>query len=238
MAYLLAGAAVVIFVLWLAGSYVRANPAQLAPLVRKTIGGACILLSGFLTLRGALPVAVPVFFIGFMLLGLGNPLAGLGFPGSRTPGQTSSVRTSVLAMELDHDTGDMDGEVLSGPYEGRRLSQLNLEDLIDLLDLCRSANDRSEALLEAYLDKAHSGWRERHEREAGAEAGPPPSSGPMTVEEALAILGVTPEASAEEIRAAHRRLMKQYHPDSGGSDYLAAKVNQAKDLLLKRSGKA
>lgn len=235
MIYLLIGAVIVIAILWLAGNFVRANPAQLAPLLRRTIGGGCILLAGFLTIRGALPVAVPLFLMGLALLGVSNPLSGLGFPGSRSPGQKSSVRTRVLAMELDHDSGDMDGEVLSGPDAGRRLSELDLKSLMSLLDLCRNANDRSEALLEAYLDRAHPRWRDVEAEEEKQQREGTSPGGSMSLEEAQAILGVGPDATAEDIRAAHRRLMKQYHPDSGGSDYLAAKVNQAKDLLLKQA---
>jgi curved DNA-binding protein CbpA len=54
----------------------------------------------------------------------------------------------------------------------------------------------------------------------------------MNRDEALAVLGLKNGATADTIRAAHRRLMKELHPDRGGSDYLAAKVNQAKDVLL------
>ena len=59
-----------------------------------------------------------------------------------------------------------------------------------------------------------------------------PRSGKMTVEEAREVLGVKPSASREEIIQAHKRMMQKVHPDRGGSDYLAAQINQAKDTLL------
>lgn len=54
----------------------------------------------------------------------------------------------------------------------------------------------------------------------------------MSREEAYAVLGLAPGASATDIRAAHRRLMRAAHPDAGGSDWLAARINQARDVLL------
>ena len=142
-----------------------------------------------------------------------------------TPGRTSEVETAFLHMRLDHDTGEMDGAVLRGRYEGCALRELGLEDLLALLDECRT-DRQSVAVLEAYLDRIHEDWRESR--------GPPPgaSSGEMSESEARAVLGLGPEATREEIVEAHRRLIQRLHPDRGGSDYLAAKLNAAKDLLL------
>ena len=144
-----------------------------------------------------------------------------------TPGQTSEVETEFLRMRLDHDTGEMDGTVLQGRYEGRALRGLGLPELLELLDECR-ADRQSMAVLEAYLDRVHEDWR-GHRR-------PPPGQSPdgMNEDEARAVLGVGPDATREEIVQAHRRLMQRLHPDRGGSDYLAAKLNAAKDLLLER----
>ena len=65
---------------------------------------------------------------------------------------------------------------------------------------------------------------------------PPRRGGNMTPEEALEVLGLRPGASEAEIRAAHHRLMRTAHPDSGGSDWLATRVNLARDVLLGRAG--
>ena len=142
-----------------------------------------------------------------------------------TPGQTSEVETAFLRMRLDHDTGEMNGTVLRGRYEGCELRGLGLRELVELLNECRS-DRQSAAVLQAYLDRIHEDWREH--------CGPPPgpSSDGMNEDEARAVLGVGPEATREEVVQAHRRLMQRLHPDRGGSDYLAAKLNAAKDLLL------
>lgn len=145
-------------------------------------------------------------------------------------GQTSAVDSAFLRMSLDLASGDMDGEVKQGTYRGRRLKGMDKAALLSLLQEVQSDPD-SVGLLEAYLDRAHPDWRDG---EASSGTAPPPQQSAMTVEEAHRILGVKEGASEADIKAAYRRLMAQLHPDKGGSDYLAAKVNQAKDLLLKK----
>jgi hypothetical protein len=69
---------------------------------------------------------------------------------------------------------------------------------------------------------------------AGSPGGTPPPrrSSTMTRSEAFEVLGLKPGASDDEIHAAHRRLMRMAHPDTGGSDWLASRINQARDVLL------
>jgi hypothetical protein len=227
---LVALAAIVLIMRGLAG----ANPATVALVFKRTVGAIVVAISAFLALRGLLPIAAPLFLVGLGMLGVGGLLAGLGFPTSTpTPGNRSQVRTRMLAVELDHDTGDMDGEILAGRFAGGRLSGLAPADLVALREECATAGDQSLELIEAYLDRHHAGWRDAEgHRDHGAGAGGGQGSGAMDVAEARAILGVGPGASDSEIRAAHKKLMKLYHPDHGGSSYLAAKVNRAKDVLL------
>ncbi len=153
-------------------------------------------------------------------------------------GQSSTVNTRFVQMSLDHDTGAMDGMVNEGPYAGRQLSSMSLEELIELLRQAVAEDEHSAQVLQAYLDRTHGpDWQEAAGVGAGGAggSGSASSTGAMSAEEAYEILGLEPGASAQEIKAAHRRLMKQMHPDHGGSDYLATKINQAKDTLLSQS---
>ena len=135
-------------------------------------------------------------------------------------------------MTLDHDTGRMNGEVLAGTFRGRQLNGLTLAELLALLEFCRSEDRESAILLESYLDKMHGdAWHNGNgtEREATDRTS---STAAMDYREALEILGLSPDAKQQEIIQAHRRLMQKLHPDRGGSNYLASKINQAKDVLL------
>lgn len=154
--------------------------------------------------------------------------AGLGSNPGGGP-DTSHVRSKFLHMTLDHDSGEMDGEILQGDFQGHRLSQLPLGELLTLLHQYQAQDNDSAALLQAFLDRYHGGWEQQGEQ---GRQDADPGGGSMSREEAGQILGITPDASREEVIAAHRRLMQKLHPDRGGSDYLAAKINQAKDLLV------
>jgi hypothetical protein len=193
-------------------------------------------------------VAVPagLIVIGIMLTlvgraGIGISLVGLGAGwmlknrsagrfGERG-GRRSTVRSAMFEMELDHDTGEMDGQVLTGPGEGRWLSSLSDEELITL-HAATAQDGESAALLEAYLDRRMPRWREHAQADHDPGHGRPSGSGPMTKQEAYQILGLEPGAAPQQVREAHRRLMKRVHPDSGGSTFLASKINEAKDVLL------
>ncbi|MFV8818186.1 DnaJ domain-containing protein [Haliea sp. E17] len=150
----------------------------------------------------------------------------LGQSGPR-PGQTSTVATELLRMQLDHDSGALSGEVLQGHFQGWRLQDMNREQLDELLDWCRGQDEDSENLLLSYLEQRFPGAGT-----GGNRSNTDPSSGDMSRDEALAILGLGKDASDEDIVSAHRKLMQKLHPDRGGNDYLAAKINQAKDFLL------
>jgi hypothetical protein len=186
---------------------------------------------------------MPVFiaFAAFLLLAFGHRfglpirswvVTGAPFGGKRkSPGQKSGVRTATLEMVLDHDSGRMDGRCLEGRFAGRKLSSLFESDLLQLLDELRSTDAQGAVLTEAYLDQRCGGWRDR-KSESREKAKPGRRGGTMTANEAYDVLGLKPGAKAEHIRAAHRRLMMKFHPDQGGSTYLAARINEAKEVLL------
>ena len=200
------------------------------------IGGGIILFLALITgklhpLFAALAALVPLAYRAIGLFQTFNTIRAFtsrmkaGASPGPTPGQTSEVETAFLRMRLDHDTGEMDGTVLRGRYEGCTLRGLGLEELLELLDECH-ADRQSMAVLQAYLDRVHEDWRDHRRPPRGG------SADGMNEDEARAVLGVGPDATREEIVQAHRRLMQRLHPDRGGSDYLAAKLNAAKDLLL------
>jgi len=181
-------------------------------------------------LTGIVAAALPLFLRWRALARMAK-----GFRGP-SPGQTSDIETPYLRMSLDHDTGVLRGTILNGRFRGRLLEELTREELLQLLRELRVEDEQSASILETYIERIHGAdWRAG---DAGAEAGagtrwggrPPP--GGMTAEEALEILGLDAGATRDDIKDAHRRLMMKNHPDQGGSTYLAAKINQAKDLLL------
>ena len=146
-------------------------------------------------------------------------------------GQKSTVRSANLEMELDHDTGEMDGTILTGRLKGVRLSSLSGDEILSLYFDFRSDTD-SISLLESFLDRYYPDWRDRVDSDAFRNQNDTSGFDNMTRQEAYQILSLEPNASQEEIHQAWRRLIKGVHPDSGGSVFLAAKINTAKDILL------
>jgi hypothetical protein len=177
------------------------------------------------------------FDMAFLLGGIAAWLFGWSSFGSgpaKSPGAVSRVRSAMIEMELDHDTGDMNGTVLAGESAGRRLNDLGEEALRRVYAECARSDFDGVRLLEAYFDRRFPRWREDADHHADARAGAQGQPGAMTEQEAYQILGLETGASADEVRRAHRTLMKKLHPDQGGSTYLAARVNQAKEVLLGR----
>ncbi|TQV78296.1 molecular chaperone DnaJ [Exilibacterium tricleocarpae] len=225
----------------------RQPPAQRRKLYWQFGAGAVIavVLFGVLTGRmhwlGAIFAALIPFLRGLipMLLRLA-PLVQF-WQRQRRPtvssGNTSTVATSILQMQLDHDSGAMSGTVLEGPFKGAALDALEQEQLAELLRYCAAQDRESQQLLTAYLQRRFGAdmFESAYGGEAGHDSGQPsqPGTGAMTEAEARQVLGVDAAADREDIIKAHRKLMQKLHPDRGGSDYLAAKINEAKDTLIK-----
>jgi len=233
MAYLAIGVLILLGVIAMLRAYASANPTTLARAVKGTALGSAILGVILLLLR------VQALGIAFLMVGAALPLAlrwnalwpdfrsGAGGP----RGRTSRIATKYLTMELNHDSGLIEGHVLAGRHRDRRLAELTLDQLLEVREDCRVDDAESVTLLEAYLDRFHPDWRSGQGGQSSGSASRPAASA-MTREEAYDALGLAPGASEAEIREAHHRLMMKVHPDHGGSDYLAAKINQARDLLL------
>jgi hypothetical protein len=233
MPEILLGVVVLVLALWASKAFSKADPKQAARVLRSIGGGAALIFAGFLLLRGEIGVAVPVGLFGLGLLGWVSLWpASLGARTQKSAGQASRVRTAYLEMELDHDSAAMHGRILKGRFAGAALDKLDRATLVNLLG---EIDADSRQLLAAYLDRREPGWRENAQGDAAAGGGLGPSSGgKMTEQEAYQILGIQPGASAQDIGRAHRSLMKKLHPDQGGTTYLAARVNEAKDVLLRR----
>jgi hypothetical protein len=239
MLFLLGGFTILCGLLLLLYLFVNANPTRLARRAKWTgIAVAVLVVLGLLVLTEGR-------FLFFMapLLALLPALRRMrsmfsGFGGPSTAG-SSTVDTPFIRMSLDHDTGRMAGTVLQGRFAGMRIDELGRAELLALLRECRTQDEEGARLVEAYLDRNDPLWRDElhgEQARAGEEAraAPKTASADVTVDEAYAILGLQPGADAEAIKAAHHRLMKQLHPDHGGTDYLATKINRARDVLLHR----
>src|SRR3984893_8765571 len=231
MLYLIGAFAVLSGFLLLVYLFVNADPARLARGLKVTGIVVAVAAVATLAISGRLAaILMPVAMLMPLLIRVRSLLDRYRPPAD---GQTSTVATAFLRMTLDHDTGSMEGTILRGRFAGMRLDELGAADLLALLRECRAEDEEGARLLEAYLDRVQPQWREELAGErAGGGAGARSTSGDMSVDEAYAILGLSAGADAEAIKEAHRRLMVKLHPDHGGSDYLATKINRARDVLL------
>jgi hypothetical protein len=214
----------------------RMDAATAARIIRH--GGGVVGMIGalLLLLRGRFGLAATVAgmvanFAGWKAMsgaptGFGNVGAG-----SRQ-GRSSVARSAMVEMRLDHDSGVMTGTILAGAYAGRAVETLSRPELVSLRQELARDDPDGVSLLEAYLDRRFAGWREANEGQRQGRGG----GGSMTRREALEVLGLVEGASGADIVRAHRTLMKKFHPDHGGSTTLAARVNQAKDVLMQRQG--
>ena len=204
---------------------------------------AALLVIGILILLGRLPIGfilAPIGAAGAFVLRFLPTLIRLlpmwqmfrGVRASAKPqakGQTSTIRTEYLVMELDHDTGDMDGLVLKGTFIEKQLSSLSFEQLMELYEDCQSDSD-SEQVLRVYIQRNNPEWEEKYRGGDNREISEDDTF--LDHQLAIEILGLIDPIDKEDVIKAHRLLMQKIHPDRGGSDYLAKKINLAKDFLI------
>src|SRR5262245_9745126 len=231
MPTLIFGVVVLVLILWVLNVISRVDP-KVAARVTKVGGGLLALgFAVFLGLRGEIGIAIPLGVFGLGLLGW-VPFGPAGFTArtQKSEGQISRVRSTYFEMELDHDTGSMRGQVLAGRHQGAALEALDVKTLVAMLN---EVDEESRALLMAYLDRRDPTWSENAQADTTAGRRTT-ASGKMSEQEAYQILGLEPGANADDISRAHRTLMKKLHPDQGGSTYLAARINEAKEILLRR----
>jgi len=231
MPTIILGLLALVLALWALSVISKVNPKIAARVVKLSGGLVALGVAVFVGLRGEIGIAIPLGLFGLGLLGW-VPFGPAGFSQrtQKSTGQTSRVRSTFLEMQLDHDSGAMRGRIVAGSHQGAALETLDVKTLAGLLD---EMDEESRALLVAYLDRRDPGWSEHAQAHATAGRAAA-SSGKMTEQEAYQILGVEPGAGADAITRAHRTLMKKLHPDQGGSTYLAARVNEAKEILLRR----
>ena len=140
------------------------------------------------------------------------------------------LKTDSLEVKVNIGNGSIDGTVLKGEFEGQALSSLNKEQLDQLLTVFHNEDPKAAKLLNAYMARRfHNSSEEQYQQQYAK------TDTDTAIEEAWQILGLEQGASKEEITKAHKRLIQKLHPDRGGNDYLAAKINAAKDALLKNS---
>ncbi len=237
LAYLILGIALLAGVLLMGQWYVQADPKSILRVLKWVLVGTIVAVALFFLWTGrivwamaAIPALLPWFF---RFRQAARAAKAFHRMGSGPSGQASTISTRFLDMTLDHGSGDIDGSVREGAHAGRRLGELSDGDLRTLLDEC-AADPDSQRLLQSYLDRNRPGWREEWGGggASGHQTADDTTRGAMGRDEALAVLGLDADATDDDVREAHRRLIANLHPDRGGSDYLAAQINRAKDTLL------
>ena len=237
MIYLLGGVFLFFLALLALRAFAEADPAWLALVIKRGGGGAALFAAVVLLLRGRFDMAIGLGGLGAWLIGMRGGSLSRWFTRARGPAKpnVSCVRSAMIEMELDHLSGKMHGTVLAGPDEGKSLDSMTRPQCEDLYDLCCRDDPEGARLMEAYLDRRFAGWRAAAQNQSNPgrrSTRRRPST--MSEDEAYEVLGLQKGASEEDIVRSHRSLMKKLHPDHGGSTDLAARVNEAKDVLMRR----
>ena len=228
MTVLLGVVAALLVLAVLVNAFLRVDAARLAGSIQLAGPVTLGIVGGLLLVLGRAALGSMVLAAALALYGAGRRNAPVQKPKA---GRKSTVRTAALEMELDHDTGALEGLVLAGRHESKWLGKMNQAQLFELMaDL--GGDFESRQLLETYLDGRFPVWRNDAKADDRNRQGVAPGAGAMTKEEAYKVLGLETGATATDVRQAHRRLIQRLHPDVGGTSFLAARINEAKDVLL------
>lgn len=251
MNWLFFGVLILLATILAAQLYVRSDPKTIAKSLKLSIALFIAIVTLPIWIRLSPWISIPLIgsMLYFSLSSKNKHSQGAGTNYSQSSNakangggsRQSGVETATLRMILDHDTGAIDGEVLAGPFKGRSLSDLTIDELVHVMEQCQSNDRQAAELLQAYVNRHRAEeWRQHGFEERAAndqhqdQSSGSHADGNMTEQQALEILGLSAASSNDEIKAAHRAMMKKFHPDHGGSSYLAAKINQAKEILLRR----
>ena len=227
----LVGVIAALVILWyVKNAYEKADRATLQRAMKPLGGVATLALAVSLFMRGQGELALGVAGFGLYLMGVVKTHK-LGALFGNEP--ISHMRSAMIEIEVMRN-GELRGSVLAGPMMGRPLEELSQDILLELRALCRREDPYGAQLLEAYLDRRFAGWRAASQDDLNAGREVQRATASMTEEEAYEILGLTKAATREDITRAHRTLIKKLHPDHGGTTALAAKVNEAKSILMRR----
>lgn len=231
MIFFIYGLLILVLLLVLGAVFVNTEPAKLLQVGRGIVIAIMVAVIAFLLFTGRFGLAIGA---GMMLAGLlrgSNPFAR--YPRQEKGGeQVSQVCTDWLEMRLDHESGEVSGRVLKGAYAGRALDDLDFAEVKKLYTNLMQDDPSSAQLLDSYASRRFGGdWQDVSD--AGRNDAHPPPPGGMSREEALEILGLDETADEQAIHKAYKEMIRRVHPDQGGSSYLAAKINQARDVLLK-----
>lgn len=225
--------ALAIFVLLNLVSYIKRQP----PLQRKVI---LLKYSGYAIAAVALLLAATgrLHWIGAliaMIFPFAKAIGGFAlryFPFLKWIHQqkfgNSVLNTRFLRIVVVATSGKIEGEIIAGEHQGSTLDSLSENQLKELLLIYQQQDSESARLLSVYMAKRFNQHYGQNQQSGSAE------TNSLNRKEALQILGLGDNADDKDVIRAHRSLIQKVHPDRGGSDYLAAKINQAKDFLLKQ----
>ena len=233
MPYFILGLAILAGVVLVVWGLRKTNPKNIRGVLAVMVGLVAAAVVAFLVTSGRIGPMAWLLFLLPMIWRWRAIKQAIGNLRGPTPGRNSDIETAYLRMTLERDTGVLRGTVLQGRFEGRLLEEMSIQEIVALLHECRVNDPQSADVLETYLDRVNGAeWRGAAGDAGGAGEGAAAGDGAMTAAQAYEVLGLQPGASDDDIRVAHRSLLKANHPDRGGSTWLVAQINRAKDLLL------